>query len=376
MSSNESGSDRDEEVDTIPPPPENIELPVHLPTSEIWEHSFVAGLLKRIFAASLVGESDSQYNRAAAAADSFQKSLNVKISYDEAVQMCNLAQKSLMRQKMIVRLKDNQLPLTVVGDIHSNIIHLRRIFGTLGWPGEGNNYLFLGDYVDRGSQGVETMCLLLALQYRYPTRVHILRGNHEEANTTLGYGFYDECRSKFPQDNQGHLIWRHFIDVFGCLPAMAIISEKIVCMHGGLSPYMDRIEDLDQIERPCSVPAYGILCDTVWSDPDPDVTGWRLSKRWVSFAFGGDVIEDFCKRNNFDMIIRAHQITRPMFRWGYRWFTNGRLVTIFSSTNYQNNNNNAAVASISTKLRIHYVTFRCRMWDEWQVDNVLASDTC
>ena len=129
------------------------------------------------------------------------------------------------------------------------------------------NYLFLGDYVDRGKQSLEVVSLLFAYKIKYPENFFLLRGNHECAGINRIYGFYDECRRRFSVK-----MWKQFCNTFNCLPCCAVIDDKIICMHGGLSPELSQMEQIANIARPCDVPDTGLLCDILWADPDPSIT--------------------------------------------------------------------------------------------------------
>lgn len=153
----------------------------------------------------------------------------------------------------------------LAGDIHGQYTDLLRLFEYGGFPPEAN-YLFLGDYVDRGKQSLETICLLLAYKIKYPENFFLLRGNHECASINRIYGFYDECKRRY-----NIKLWKTFTDCFNCLPIAAIIDEKIFCCHGGLSPDLQGMEQIRRIMRPTDVPDTGLLCDLLWSDPDKDV---------------------------------------------------------------------------------------------------------
>ncbi|TNN51678.1 Serine/threonine-protein phosphatase PP1-alpha catalytic subunit [Liparis tanakae] len=169
-----------------------------------------------------------------------------------------------------------------------------------------SNYLFLGDYVDRGKQSLETICLLLAYKIKYPENFFLLRGNHECASINRIYGFYDECKRRY-----NIKLWKTFTDCFNCLPVAAIVDEKIFCCHGGLSPDLQSMEQVRRVMRPTDVPDQGLLCDLLWADPDKDVLGWGENDRGVSFTFGADVVTKFLHKHDMDLICRAHQILKP-----------------------------------------------------------------
>ena len=193
---------------------------------------------------------------------------------------------------------------TIPGDIHGQYQDLLRLFEYGGYPPSAH-YLFLGDYVDRGKQSLETICLLLAYKIRYPSKIFLLRGNHEDAKINRIYGFYDECKRRF-----NVRLWKIFTDCFNCLPVAALIDGKILCMHGGLSPELENLEQIREIERPTEIPDNGLLCDLLWSDPDQKSEGWSDSDRGISCTFGADVVAEFLDKNDLDLICRGHQVKR------------------------------------------------------------------
>ena len=235
----------------------------------------------------------------------------------------------IKEQKMLVEL---EAPLHVCGDIHGQYYDLLRIFEHCGYP-DDYNYLFLGDYVDRGKQSLETVCLLLCYKIKYPEKVTLLRGNHESSVTNRIYGFYDECKRRYSIK-----LWKAFTDLFNYLPVAALIDDKILCMHGGLSPDLKNLQNIQDISRPTEIPDTGLLCDLLWSDPDKEAVEYDENDRGVSVIFGEKVVMDFNKKNDLDLIIRAHKVVDD----GYEFFANRQLITIFSAPNYCGEFDNSA----------------------------------
>jgi len=235
--------------------------------------------------------------------------------------LCLQSKEIFLSQPMLLEL---QAPIKIVGDVHGQYHDLLRLFEYGGYPPDAN-YLFLGDYVDRGRFSLETISLLLAYKIKYPENFFLLRGNHEAASINRLYGFYDECKRRYSIK-----LWKIFTDCFNCLPIAAIIDEKIFCVHGGLSPEHHSMEQLKTVKRPTDVADTGIVCDLLWSDPLRNQTGWGENDRGVSFTFGEDVVTKFLEKHNLDLICRAHQVVED----GYEFFANRRLVTVFSAPNY------------------------------------------
>jgi serine/threonine-protein phosphatase PP1 catalytic subunit len=149
-----------------------------------------------------------------------------------------------------------------------------------------------------------------------------------------------------------------FMDVFNCMPVAALISEKVLCMHGGISPNLDNIYQIDKIRRPTDIPDEGLLCDLLWSDPNTEGdirdTGWLENDRGVSYVFCRDVLDEFMRNNGLELIVRGHQVVED----GYEFFSNRSLVTVFSAPNYSGEfDNKAAVLSIKDNMMCTFTIF-------------------
>ncbi|KAJ7820835.1 protein phosphatase type 1-like catalytic subunit [Mycena olivaceomarginata] len=242
----------------------------------------------------------------------------VDLAESEIRYLCVAARDLILAQPILLDLK---APIKICGTF-SLIMR--------GLP-PGSDYLFLGDYVDRGKQSLETICLLLAYKLKYPDNISLLRGNHECASINRIYGFYDECKRRYNVK-----LWRAFIDCFNCLPVAAVIDDAIFAVHGGLSPELRSLDQIRRIVRPTDIPDNGMTRGQ--SDPDKDIHGWGKNDRGISCTFGADIVENFLERLDLSLICRGHQVVED----GYEFFADRKLVTIFSAPNYGGEFDNAA----------------------------------
>jgi len=244
----------------------------------------------------------------------------VSLKNAEIFAICSAVREVFLTQPSLLELAP---PVKIVGDIHGQYTDLIRMFEMCGFP-PNSNYLFLGGCIDRGKQSLETILLLFCYKLKFPENFFLLRGNHECANVTRVYGFYDECKRRC-----NIKVWKAFVDTFNTLPIAAIVAQKIFCVHGGLSPSLAHMDDIRSIARPTDVPDFGLLNDLLWSDPADMENDWESNERGVSYCFGKKVIMQFLQRHDFDLVCRAHMVVED----GYEFFNDRILVTVFSAPN-------------------------------------------
>lgn len=250
-------------------------------------------------------------------------------------------------------------PITVCGDIHGQFFDLDRLFGDEygGKPREAS-YLFLGDYVDRGCFSTEVVAFLFCHKIVYKNRFHMLRGNHECRQLTAHFNFKDECLYKYSET-----VYNAVMNSFDCLPLAAVIhsgqnetAQSFFCVHGGLSPDITTIEDIDSISRYKETPRDGPMCDLLWSDPFDEEKGGptddsdeeadsdeALETEWFShnetrqcsYKYGHEAVKQFLEENNVTSVIRAHEAQHEGFKIHMqKGGAAPKVITIFSAPNY------------------------------------------
>ena len=284
-----------------------------------------------------------------------------KFRPEHIIALTKSCQEIVASQPMVLRINT---PVKVFGDIHGQYQDLMRFFEMWGEPKEGLggdiaaiDYLFLGDYVDRGTLSLETICLLMALKIKYPDRFHLIRGNHEDKLINSNFGFLEECQMRLGDDPvSDESVFAIINEFFEFLPLAAIIEDQIICLHGGIGANCSYIHEIEAIERPLDVvheatnTTQQIVMDILWSDPtdNDDETGiqpnlLRDSNNYGNIVkYGPDIVKKFLAQNNLNMIIRAHECVLD----GFERFAGGSLITLFSATDYCRRHNNAGAMLI------------------------------
>ena len=268
------------------------------------------------------------------------------LSEEDLKQLCEKAKEIFIEESNV---QNVSAPVIICGDIHGQIYDLLELFKK-GGDIPNSRYVFMGDYVDRGYNGVEVLELLLALKVKYPEHITLLRGNHESRQICFAYGFYEEITRKYGNANA----WEYFTDLFDYLPLAALIEGKIFCVHGGLSPYISTVDQIRLINRKMEIPREGVFCDLMWSDPD-DIETWIMSNRGAGWYFGWKVVNEFCFLNNLELVCRAHQLVNDGFKY---WFKDQNLVTVWSAPNYcYRCGNKASILKLGYNLERHFDIF-------------------
>ncbi|OAG33324.1 hypothetical protein NEIG_01809 [Nematocida sp. ERTm5] len=261
------------------------------------------------------------------------------VPVSEMFAICDKAMEIFVEEPFLLDLSSE---VVVVGDIHGQFFDLLNILKI-----SSKKYLFLGDFVDRGANSVETIILLFYMKTLHPESVLLLRGNHESLKTSSSYGFKTECM----QAHRSKLLWYKICEVFNYLPICAVIDKKIFAVHAGIGPELN-LEEVQDIYRVCDIPNSGVLADLLWSDPNVETEEFIESTRGVGYYFGEKQVDIFLKRTGLVQIIRSHQLVDE----GYKEDFGGKVITIWSAPNYcYRCMNKAAVARIKDGKIVEYI---------------------
>ncbi|NXV96656.1 PP2BC phosphatase, partial [Calonectris borealis] len=282
-----------------------------------------------------------------------------RLEEDAALKIINDGAAILRHEKTMIEV---EAPITVCGDIHGQFFDLMKLFEVGGSP-NNTRYLFLGDYVDRGYFSIECVLYLWSLKINHPKTLFLLRGNHECRHLTEYFTFKQEC--KYQQ-------WKD-LNILMCCDQVWVLIFVCVCCCSFHQPCPDflYVFQLDRFKEP---PAFGPMCDLLWSDPSEDYGNEKTLEhfahntvRGCSYFYSYPAVCEFLQNNSLLSVIRAHEAQDAGYRMYRKSQTTGfpSLITIFSAPNYLDvYNNKAAVLKYENNV-MNIRQFNCSPHPYW-----------
>lgn len=285
---------------------------------------------------------------------------------DKILKICQESRSLLKNSNRVIKITSS---CYVIGDLHGNLHDLliyEKTIWKLGPYFNSSNFLFLGDYVDRGDYSVEVILYLLCLKLLVPDRIFMLRGNHECRSLQKEFTFYTECCNKFGA--RGEEVWEVFNSVFDVMPLCGVIDESIFCAHGGPFSAL-KLEQVMAIKSPLREPETEshIALEILWNDPvanqeyldlliNDKAIGGNLAdgflaniKRGTACYYSETAVDNFLVANSVSHVIRGHEVIPS----GFQYHMGGKCVTVFSCSRYCGGINEAAVAFVNdSKIRV------------------------
>jgi protein phosphatase len=279
-----------------------------------------------------------------------KKQYRKAVSEEGVMALCQSAKASFDSEPTMLRLDPG---LAIVGDLHGNVDDLLRIFERLRYP-PSTRYLFLGDYIDRGLYGTEVIMLLFAMKLKYPQHIYMLRGNHETESLTRFYGFHREIVGKYSES-----VYRAVITAFSSLPLCAVVGGRVFCVHGGISPLLRDVAQIEQMAKPKDFSLSGIVTDMVWSDPSAAAAHFEPNPRGCGYLFGPTALTDFLNLNKFELLVRSHSMCEDGTAWPFEDDQENveKCLTVFSTSNYCDQGNKGAVLFVASDLLVNVEEF-------------------
>eukprot|EP00055_Hartaetosiga_balthica_P003161 m.6717 g.6717 ORF g.6717 m.6717 type:complete len:474 (-) comp2642_c0_seq1:137-1558(-) len=288
-----------------------------------------------------------------------------RLTPEACIYLLNTVKDILRKEPNVLRVPE---PIVIVGDIHGQYYDLMKVFHVGGEPGE-TQYLFLGDYVDRAYFSLECVLYIWSLKIRYPDKIWLLRGNHECRHLTEYFTYKLEVEYKCNIE-----VYDTCMDCFDCLPLAAIMNDQFFCVHGGISPELTTIADIEQINRFKEPEEYGLMCDLLWSDPHESFDSFsgdhhflHNETRGCSYVYTHKAVCNFLSTNQLLSVIRAHEAQDT----GYRMYKANAetgfpaVITLFSAPNYCDVYNNKGAIMIYSNNSMNIKKFSCSDHPYW-----------